>query len=391
MSEEFLNGARVQEVNDGPRSISSVSTAGIAIVGTAPNADPTVYPAGEPVLVAGDKIKAGLLDTIGSGAGTLPQALDGIFDQAKAPVCVVRVEEGADAAATQSNVIGEVDNTTDQLTGIQSILTAKNKVGFKPLIYCAPGFDHVPAVTTEIVKVAEQLKGFAYASGPNTNHADAIAFREQFGSKRLMIFDPWVKVWDTASNAEIIQPPSARIAGLRSKLDNDIGWHRNITNHILNGVVGIARDVDFEFGDTACKANLLNAQHVSTIVNDDGWRTWGQRTCASDPRWRYEQVVRTSDVIGQSIQNAVKWAIGEGITGDGFFKIVVESVQAYLDRLSALGMIVGGRCWAPSELNTPANIENGLTYFDFDFTPVYSNEKMTFRSRMVNNYLEDII
>lgn len=391
MSEQYNHGATVQEINDGARAIRAVSTSGIGIVGTAPNADPAIFPAGVPVLVAGDQAKAAMLDTTGTGAGTLPQAMDGIFDQGRAAVAVVRVEEGADPAATQSAVIGGVDNATDQLTGIQSLLNTQNAIKFNPRIFCAPGFDHIPAVVTELTKVADRKKGFAYVSGPNTNHAGAIAFREQFGNKRLMVFDPWVKVWDTDSDSEIIQPPSARIAGLRSRLDNDIGWHRNITNQLINGITGIARDVDYDAGVYATKANLLNENEVATIINDDGWRTWGQRTCSADPRWAFEQVVRTSDVIGEAIQKAVRWAIGEGFTGENFYMAVVESVQAYLDRLSALGMIIKGRCWFDPEINTPANIENGMTYFDFDFTPIYSVESLKFRSRMTNNYLVEVI
>lgn len=51
------------------------------------------FPLNTPVLVAGSRIEAAALDTVGNGSGTLPDAIDGIFDQHGAAVVVVRVED----------------------------------------------------------------------------------------------------------------------------------------------------------------------------------------------------------------------------------------------------------------------------------------------------------
>ncbi len=57
---------------------------------------------------------------------------------------------------------------------------------------------------------------------------------------------------------------------------------------------------------------------------------------------------------------------------------------------AAIGAIIGGQCWADSALNTPDQIQSGKVTFDFDFTPPYPAEHITFRSRMVSDYLEEI-
>jgi hypothetical protein len=67
------------------------------------------FPLNVPVLVAGSRLEAARLGT----AGTLPAAIDAIFDQAGAMV-VVRVEASGDAAAAKSNIIGGVDVSTGQ-------------------------------------------------------------------------------------------------------------------------------------------------------------------------------------------------------------------------------------------------------------------------------------
>ena len=56
-----------------------------------------------------------------------------------------------------------------------------------------------------------------------------------------------------------------------------------------------------------------------------------------------------------------------------------------------LGAILGGRCWPTPELNTKESLEDGQVYFDFDFTPPPPAERVTFRSRLTNDYLEEIL
>jgi hypothetical protein len=58
--------------------------------------------------------------------------------------------------------------------------------------------------------------------------------------------------------------------------------------------------------------------------------------------------------------------------------------------LKSIGGIINGTCWADKELNTPSQILQGKIYFDFDFTPPYPAEHITFRSSLVNKYLEEI-
>lgn len=42
-------------------------------------------------------------------------------------------------------------------------------------------------------------------------------------------------------------------------------------------------------------------------------------------------------------------------------------------------------------LNTPDSIALGKVYFDFDFTPPYPAEHITFRSHLSNDYLTEIV
>ncbi|WP_235869858.1 phage tail sheath protein [Veronia nyctiphanis] len=108
MPGQFLHGVEVVELNGGPRPIRTVKSAVIGLVGTAPNADTAIFPLNTPVLIAGKRTEAAPLGI----AGSLPSAVDGIFDQAGAMVVVIRVEHDKDANQQLANVIGGVDADT---------------------------------------------------------------------------------------------------------------------------------------------------------------------------------------------------------------------------------------------------------------------------------------
>jgi phage tail sheath protein FI len=397
----FLHGVEVLELDSGPRPIRIAPTSVIGIVGTAPNADESAFPLNTPTLIAGSRLEAAKLDLSDQKLGTLPNALDGILDQAGAVVIVVRIEEGATEAETLANVIGGVNAETGAFEGVQALLGAQSVVGFSPRLLIAPGFTHqrledgdnpgkffANPVVAELQGIAERLRAVIIADGPNTKDETAIEYSEDFGSARVYLVDPWVKVLGPDGKL-IDEPPSARVAGLISKIDNERGFWWSPSNQLLNGIIGTTRPVDFKMGDRSCRANLLNAKNVATIIREDGFRLWGNRTLSSDLKWAFLCQRRTADIINDALQASHLWAIDRAITKT-YYDDVVEGVNNFLSGLKARGAILGGQCWAPPELNRPADIADGKATFDFDFTSPSPAEHITFRSRMVNDYLEEL-
>lgn len=74
-----------------------------------------------------------------------------------------------------------------------------------------------------------------------------------------------------------------------------------------------------------------------------------------------------------------------------YIREVEEGVNAYIRQLVAQGALIGGRCWADPDLNTPAAIALGKVFFNFDFTAPYPAEHITFRSILTTDYLEELI
>ncbi|MBF9235593.1 phage tail sheath C-terminal domain-containing protein [Microvirga alba] len=402
MSETFLHGVEVLEIDAGPRPIQTVRSSVIGLIGTAPQADATAFPLNTPVMIAGSRREAAkLLAGTGADKGTLPDAVDSIFDQAGAVIVVVRVEKGANENATMANIIGGVNASNGNYEGVHAFLGAESRLGVVPRILLAPGFTHQrPAdpnnanqqlanpVVSEMVGLAERLRAVIIADGPNTNDEAAVAYSNDFGSPRVYVCDPWVLKTD--STGEIVQAPASPcVAGLIAKSDNERGFWWSPSNQNINGIIGTVRPVDFTLGDADARANLLNEQAIATIIRQDGYRLWGNRTLSSDPKWIFLSVRRTADIINDSLLRAHLWAVDRNITKT-YIQDVTEGVNAYLRHLTSIGAILGGSCWADPELNTPDQIAQGKVYFDFDFTPPFPAEHITFRSQMVNDYLTEI-
>lgn len=244
------------------------------------------------------------------------------------------------------------------------------------------------AVVAELIGIAERLKAVIIADGPNTTDAAALTYADDFGSKRVYVVDPYVKV---ARGANVVnEPASSAVAGLIAKIDNDRGFWWSPSNQNINGIVGTARAIDFALGDFNSRANLLNEGNVATIIREDGYRLWGNRTLSSDQKFAFLSVVRTADIINDSILRAHLWAVDRNITKT-YIDDVEESVNAYIRSLVAMGALIGGRCYADPDLNSPASISEGKVWFNIDFTPPYPAEHVIFRSRIVNDFLEDLV
>lgn len=396
MPEQFLHGVEVIEIDSGPRPIRTVRSSVIGLIGTAPDADEDRFPANFPVLIAGKRSEAAGLGS----TGTLPAAIDDIFDQTGAMIVVIRVEESEDEPFLEAEigpplpgvgqVIGGIDDETGQYLGIQAFLGAESEVHVTPRILIAPEFSHHPAVANELLSVAERLRAVVIADGPNYNDEEAIDYRQMFGSPRLYLIDPWVRVWDAEDNVEVVRPASARVAGLIAKSDAERGFWWSPSNREIRGLMGTARSVDFALGDVNARANFLNENEVATIIQKDGFRLWGNRSCSADPKWAFLSVRRTADMINESLLRAHMWAVDRNITKT-YIEDVLEGVNAYLRHLQTVGAIINGRAWADPELNTPDQISQGKVYIDFDFTPPYPAEHITFRSHLVNDYLVEVL
>jgi len=390
---DLIHGLELAEVDDGIRTIETVRTSVIGLVGTMPDADAEALPLNTPTLVIGQRAAAALVDAQvqDPDTGTIGESLSAIHAVCEPIVVVVRIEDPGLGNLAQVLVGDAVART-----GIYALLNAQAVLGVTPKILIAPNadgyqygggageIDGAPAAAA-LCAVADRMRACAVIDGPDTDTADANHAVQTIGSKRAYLVDPFVEYQG------VIQPASPFVAALISKTDSNVGFWKSPSNEIIPGITGTARPIDFAHGDAACEADVLNGFHAAAIIRDGGYRLWGNFTCETiDPKWKFLTVVRINDAINESIVSNHKWAVDRNITAT-YVETVIDGVEDYLRRLTALGAIYGGSCWLDPELNTPEGIAAGDVYFDFEFTPVATANKIIFRSHLVNDFIEDAL
>ncbi|XWN29969.1 MAG: phage tail sheath subtilisin-like domain-containing protein [Devosia sp.] len=175
----FLHGIETLELTDGnPRYVATIDSAIMFLVGTAPNASDALFPYEHPQVIRGyNDMPLGLGDS-----GTLPLQLEYAIAQsgrASPTIYYTRVEEGASAAETMANVLGD----RAAKTGMHSISRIQPEFGDRPKLLGAPGFtstrptdgvasltltdngqDYTEAPTVAIVRGAGDTTGFGAAA-----------------------------------------------------------------------------------------------------------------------------------------------------------------------------------------------------------------------------------
>lgn len=381
-TDSYHHGVRVYELSEGTRPIRTVSTAVIGLVATAEDADPLLFPLDTAVLLTNVQ---GSIEKAGT-QGTLARSLQAIADQTNAVIVVVRVEHKIDEAEQTTAVIGGQVN--GKYTGMKALLTAEQNLKVKPRILGAPGLDSAP-VAAAFGGIAEKLRAFVYVSayGCETKE-EASAYRDSIGSRETMIIWPDFLGWDTVKSETTTFEATARALGLRAKIDNDIGWHKTLSNVPVNGVTGISKDVYWQLQSMDTDAGYLNSNEITTLIQRDGFRFWGSRTCSADPLFQFENYTRTAQIIADTMAEGHMWAVDKPLH-PSLARDIGEGINAKFRDLKTAGYIIDASCWFDPNSNSKEQLKNGQLILDYDYTPVPPLEDLTLRQRITDKYLAD--
>jgi hypothetical protein len=239
VSVNYLHGLETVELNDGAGPVTTGKSNVIGLVGTAPNADPAVFPLNTPVAVFANTLKAASLKT----DGTLLDAIDGIYSQQASVVVVTRVAEGDTAAETWSNTVG----SSVGKTGLWSLLNARPLLGVVPKLLIAPGLtSDRPANAVASAHVTDQGTGYVDATTTVTFSAPADGGRQAQGIativggkvSAIVVTDPGFGYTGT---------PTVTItgAGTGATAEAVVGYAANPVGMALSSIVDRLRAVAF--------------------------------------------------------------------------------------------------------------------------------------------------
>ncbi|MFK3681802.1 MAG: phage tail sheath family protein [Gammaproteobacteria bacterium] len=381
----FFHGVTVTNIDTGARTIALPSSSIIGLVDTfTPGADTTAKP-NDLVMITSEREAVAAF----GASAAITKACRAIYSRAKAVIVACGVAKVEDAAEQTAAIIGAVQ-ADGKRTGLQALLDGKSRFNAQPRLLVAPQHSAVEAVGTALVALADKLRAIAIIDGPNTTDEAAIAYAGNFGAKRAFLVDPGVRYWDNDAEATVDAPGSAWVAGLFAWTDSEYGFWASPSNKEFVGITGTRRPVEFLDGDDSCRANLLNNANIATIIRDDGFRLWGNRTLSSDPKWAFVTRVRTMDIVMDAILYGHKWAVDRAITAT-YVKDVTEGLQAFMRDLKNQGAIINFEVYADPELNTASQLEQGKVYWNIRFTDVPPAENPNFRVEVTNQWLTEVL
>lgn len=383
----FFHGVTTTDIKTGARTISLPSS---SIIGLCDTFTPGVLGGG--TALAGElKLITTEREAIAAFGpdSAITKACQAIYTRAKAVIVAIGVPKLEDAALQTSAIIGGV-LASGQRTGLQALRDGKSLFNAQPRLLIAPGHTSKQAVATALDSLAQKLRAIGIIDGPGTTDEAAMAYADNFGSRNLFMVDPGVQYWDTGVSKTVDAPGSAWAAGLFAWTDAEYGFWASPSNKEFVGITGTTRPVEYLDGDETCRANLLNNANIATIIRDDGYRLWGNRTLSSDPKWAFVTRVRTLFILMDAVQAGHKWAVDRSITKT-YVKDVTDGLEAFMRDLKAQGAIINFEVYPDTELNTASQIAQGKVFWRIRFTDVPPAENPNFLFEVTDQWMTEVL
>jgi len=152
-------GISINRTDDQALPAVTADMAVVGLVGTAPGANAQTFPLDTPVLIFSDD--ATTMTALGT-TGSLPDQITLINEQlgdfqVASRIVIVRVEEGADEAATIANLVGD----PALKTGMYALRLAGPQLGVVPRLIGVPGYTHQRDTGVATLVIATPGTGYA--------------------------------------------------------------------------------------------------------------------------------------------------------------------------------------------------------------------------------------
>lgn len=304
------------------------------------------------------------------------------------------------AAVTFADIIGGVDSTTGEYTGLELVNKVFPLYRLVPGLIVAPGWSNNATVAAVMKAKAGSINGIfkalALVDVDSTSSGAAVYTAVPGWKNDNNYTDPLEVVsWPKVKLDGEVYHFSTQLAGLicATDADNDGIPYVSPSNKSLqaNGAV-TAAGVEVSLDPT--QAQYLNSQGIMTALNFiGGWKTWGNRTGAypssSDVKDVFIPNRRMNNWIGNTIIQTY-WAKVDNPTNRRQIDSVIDELNIWLNGLTARGALLGGRVEFRSSENSATSLLAGkITFHVLQASPV-PGEDMTFVLEYDTDYLSSL-
>lgn len=291
----------------------------------------------------------------------------------------------------KSDIIGISNGNTE--TGLEVLRQIYPKFGMTPGLIVAPGWGHMAEIAAVIAGKCEEINGrfsceavIDIDSKSDGNAATYDAVKE--GKEAIGLVSPHVMaVWPCVVSGSYKFWYSAVFAALTAYTDanNDDVPHLSPSNKLIsiNGAVlsdavytldedGESGTWDKEINLDQSQANIVNSYGVATAINENGWKTWGNRTvcypAVSDPKDMFFCCRRMFSWYGNSFILTYTQKVDNPMSRR-FIESIIDAEKIRLNAYVAQGKLAAGRVeWLESD-NPETDIINGKVTFRTHLSP----------------------
>lgn len=299
---------------------------------------------------------------------------------------------------TSDDVVGGIDSQ-GKSTGLELINEVLSRFALIPGQIVAPGWSDQPEVAAVMVAKASLINTFFKCSALTDipvnacpNYSDVVEWK----NTNNYTYTNQINCWPKIRLGDAVYHLSTQIAGLNCKTDSEFEGvpYVSPSNRSLqmNGLVG--KDGE-EIALGIEQANYLNGQGVMTAINFyGGWKAWGNRTAAypanTDPKDSFIPVRRMFDWVANTIIQTF-WSKVDGPMTPRLVDTILDSLNLWLNGLSASGAILGGRVVWLKENNPLTSLMDGKMKFHVYLTPPTPAEQLDFILEYDVEYLKTLL
>lgn len=301
------------------------------------------------------------------------------------------------AAVDSDDVIGGVDAGTGAYTGLELVNKVFPLFRLVPGQILASGWSHKPAVAAVMKAKAGSInslfKAIAVTDADDTATGADLYTEVPAWKNTNNYTDPLqVVCWPKVKLGDDVYHLSTQFAGLACKIDgqNDDIPYVSPSNKNLQAD-GAVIDSGAEVTLDPSQATYLNGEGIVTALNFiGGWKLWGNRTGAypgsTDVKDTFIPVRRMFNWVANTIILTF-WQKVDDPTNKRLIDTVVDSLNIWLNGLTARGPLLGGRIEFQQDENPTTDLLNGIVRFHVYFAPPTPAEDMEFVLEFDVNYL----
>ena len=277
---------------------------------------------------------------------------------------------------TAEDIIGGVDLVTGKNKGLECVEDVYPKFRLVPGIIICPRFSQNVTVAAIMKAKCYDINGvfsaIAVADIPDTEVSNYTAAAE-YKNKKNLIDSSLIVCYPKVSLGGTEYHLSVQLASLMNSTDSqhDSIPYKSPSNERLQMDKTTVNGEEIFL--TLDKANYLNSQGIVTALNfSNGWCAWGNRTSiypsSTDPREDFIPIRRMFNFIKNTLILTYFQKVDMPLTRR-LLETIQDSVNLYLNGLTARGALLGGRVEILTPENPTTDLMDGIIRFHIYITP----------------------